>query len=253
VEGTMQTPVEAVYMEVWPPYERLNHLKELILKGKPSGKPIVLAAYPAPFRLETEERALYGALITSFAIAASGATQLFLGEENGVLTQGYYVDHSQLTGWQSRKIRDYQDFFVRYQELLFERDLADVSMTHSGGENLEYCCDAPFSAYGEPEKLWLTIRDNRRTKLIAMLNLCGNPEDYWNRGKEKPRPLHEVTFQIQVTGKVDSVWSATPDERGGEAVSLPFTLRENERGDVVQVTVPIIQTCALLWLRIEDQ
>jgi dextranase len=251
VEETMRAPVEAVYMEVWPPYERLHHLKELILKALPSGKPVVLAAYPAPFRLETEERALYGALMMSFVIAASGATQLFLGEENGVLTQGYYADHSLLTRWQSRNIRDYQDFFVRYQELLFDRELSDVSMTHLGGENLEYCCDAPFSAYGEPDKLWLTLRENRGIKLVAMLNLCGNNEDYWNHGKEKPRTLHDVTFQIQVNGQVDGVWCATPDAQGGEAAPLPFSLLETERGRVLRVTVPTIEICALLWFRIE--
>lgn len=253
VESTMRTWVEAVYVEVWPPYERLHHLKELILKAKPSGKPVVLAAYPAPFRLETEERALYCSLIASFAIAANGATQLFLGEDNGVLTQGYYVDHSKLTQRQSRRIRDYQDFFVRYQELLFDRELEDVSMTHCSGENLEYCCDAPFSAYGEPDKLWLTLRENRETKLVTMLNLCGNPEDYWNRGKEKPRPLRDVTFQIQINGKVDSVWCATPDERGGEAAPLPFSILETERGHVLHVAVPVVEICALLWFRIADR
>jgi dextranase len=101
VEGTMYIHQEAVYMEVWPPYERLHHLKELIIKALPAGKPIVLAAYIAPFRLETEERALYCALITSFVIAINGATQIYLGEENGVLTQGYYADHSILTAWKA--------------------------------------------------------------------------------------------------------------------------------------------------------
>lgn len=248
-EATMHTPQEAVYMEVWPPYERLHHLKELILKALPAGKPVVLAAYIAPFRLESEERALYCALIASFVTAANGATQIFLGEENGVLTQGYYADHSILTPWQSRKIRDFQDFYVRYQELLFSKELKDVTMTHCCWDNMEYLCDTPFSAYGEADKLWLIIRENPDTKLVAMVNLCGNGEDYWNRGKEKPQTLYGITFHIQITGNVQNVFYAAPDLNGGSAVSLPFSVKETDRGHVLTVTVPSLEIGGLLWLQ----
>ena len=248
-EATMHTHQEAVYMEVWPPYERLYHLKELILKALPAGKPVVLAAYIAPFRLESEERALNCALITSLVIAANGAAQIFLGEENGVLTQGYYADHSILTLWQSRKIRGFQDFFVRYQELLFDRILQDVTMTHCCWDNMEYSCDTPFSAYGEPEKLWLIIRESADTKLVAMVNLCGNGEDYWNRGKEKPTTLHGVTFHIQIISFVQNVFFAAPDLDGGNALPLPFTVKETDRGRVLTVTVPRIEFGGLLWFQ----
>ncbi len=249
VEATMHTHQDIVYMEVWPPYERLHHLKELILKALPAGKPIVLAAYFAPFRLESEERALYCALITSFAVNACGATQIFLGEENGVLTQGYYADHSILTPWQSRKIRDYQDFFVRYQELLYCLELKDVTMTHCCWDNMEFCCDTPFSAYGEPDKLWLTIRESADVKLVAMVNLCGNSEDYWNRGKEKPKTLCNITFHILINGNVQNIFFTTPDLNGGNTVSLPFAVRETDRGHVLTVTVPSLEIGGLLWFQ----
>jgi dextranase len=252
VEATTQTHQDAVYMEVWPPYERLHHLKELILKALPAGKPVVLAAYIAPFRLESEERALYCALINSFAINASGATQLFLGEEDAVLTQGYYADHSILTPWQNRRIRDYQDFFVRYQELLFDSELRDVTMTHCCWDNMEYLCDKPFSAYGEPDKLWLILRESTNTKLVAMVNLCGNSEDYWNRGKEKPKTLYGITFHISVIGSVQNVFYATPDDNGGNTVSLPFSLEETDRGHVIAVTVPTLEIGGLLWFHVNN-
>lgn len=249
VEATMYTHQEAVYMEVWPPYERLHHLKELILKALPAGKPVVLAAYIAPFRLESPERALYCALIASFAIHASGATQILLGEENGILTQGYYAYHSILTPWQSRRIRDYQDFFVRYQELLFSPDLKDVTMTHCCWDNVEYGCDTPFSAYGEPDKLWLIIRESADVKLVAMVNLCGNNEDYWSRGKEKPITLNGITFHIHIIGKVQNAFFATPDDVGGKAVSLPFSVKDTDHGHVLTVTVPSLVIGGLLWFQ----
>jgi dextranase len=215
----------------------------------PAGRPVVLAAYLAPFRLDKEERALYCALITSFVIAANGASQLFLGEENCILTQGYYADHSVLTPRQIRRIRDYQDFFVRYQELLFSRELKDVTMTHCCWDNMEYSCDTPFSAYGETDKLWLTIRESTFIKLVAMVNLCGNSEDYWNRGKEKPKTLYGITFHILINGNVQDVFFATPDANGGRAVSLPFSVKETDRGLVLTVTVPSLEIGGLLWFQ----
>ena len=131
VEATRAAPQDAVYMELWPPMDRLRHLREAVWLAQPAGRPVVLAAYPAPFRTETPERALVGELIASFAIALCGATQLFLGERDAVVTQGYYADYTRLAPWQAEKIKAYQDFFVRWQKLLFDRALRDVSLTHN--------------------------------------------------------------------------------------------------------------------------
>ena len=48
VAGTAQHKVKAVYIEVWPPYERYHHIKQLILEAKQlvqNQKPVILAAY----------------------------------------------------------------------------------------------------------------------------------------------------------------------------------------------------------------
>ncbi|NCB31829.1 MAG: hypothetical protein EOM66_10535, partial [Clostridia bacterium] len=135
VEATCLQPQEAVYMELWPPMDQYRHLRGAVQSARRGGKPVVLAAYSAPFRNDTPQRALYSELILSFAIALQGATQLFLGEENAVVTQGYYADYARLTAWQMERIKAYQDFFVRYQELLMDASLRDVSLTHAGGDN----------------------------------------------------------------------------------------------------------------------
>lgn len=248
VEATRDQPQDAVYMELWSPMDKLRHLREAVRQAEPANKPVVLAAYPAPFRTETPERALYGELITSFAIALCGATQLFLGERDAVVTQGYYADYARMNPWQAKKIKAYQDFFVRYQELLFDRALKDVSLTHSGWDNQEYRCDEPFSVEGEAGKLWLTFREEGERKLIGLINLCGCDNDCWNRGKDEPVPQENITLHVLVPKPVQTAWLATPDDGLGTAQALECRCTEVDLGMDVEIVVPRLNVAALLWL-----
>ncbi len=247
VEATKSAPQDAVYMELWPPYDRLRHLRQAVRLADGCAKPVVLAAYLEPFRTDTAERALYCALITSFAIALCGATQLFLGESDAVLTQGYYADYTRLEPRQLPALHAYQDFFVRYQELFFDPELRDVSMTHTGWDNLEYRCETPFSVEGEADMLWLTCRERAGRKLVGLLNLTGN-DDRWNRGKNAPTPLENIVMHIQLTRPVARAWYASPDEALGRAAELPLVLTETDRGPEAAVTIPRLFVSGLLWL-----
>ncbi|MCE5343371.1 MAG: hypothetical protein LLF96_07295, partial [Eubacteriales bacterium] len=248
VQATRNAPQDAVYMELWFPMDRLRHLREAVRMAKPTDKAVVLAAYPAPFRTESSIRALYGELITSFAIALCGATQLFLGEKDAVVTQGYYADYAKLLPWQAAKIKAYQDFFVRYQELLFDPALKDVSLTHCGGDNRGFACDVPYSVEAEPDKLWLTFREDGDRKLIGLINLCGNLEDSWNRGKDKPTLLENIILHILLLKPVQNAWLATPDEELGGASALACKCTQTELGIDAQLVIPRLDTCALVWL-----
>lgn len=248
VELTRNEPQEAIYIELWPPLDRLNHIRQAISLAQPAGKPIVLAAYPAPFRTESSERALYAELILSFSIALCGATQLFLGEKDAVLTQGYYADYVGLNDWQAAMIKSYQDFFVRFQELLFDRTLHDVSLTHSGGENKEYACDSPFSTEAEPGKLWLSFRESGERKLIGLINLVAETDDHWNQGKEKPVPQENIVLHVLMLHSVENAWFASPDEHFGAAQRLACKCAQTGSGIDVTICVPRLDCCGILWL-----
>jgi len=60
---------DIVYIEVWPPYERYHHIKEIIQGARREGgkKPVILAAYLKPFRDEPEEMALQALLLMTAA------------------------------------------------------------------------------------------------------------------------------------------------------------------------------------------
>lgn len=248
MRDTMNCRQAAVYMEIWPPYTRYHHLKALILAAAQSKKPVVLAAYMEPFRLDTPERALYAALLCLFAVAMHGATQLCLGEENAVLTQGYYVDHTKLNQVQARALRAYHDFFVRYEEWLYNPALEDVSMTHCGGDNREYRVNVPYSLDGQGDTLWLCIRECEDMKLISMLNLQEN-DDRWNAGKEKPRPVENVIITVQTLRPVTEAIFASPDLEHGKAQALCCQSNPTERGYDTSVVIPRIEIGGLLCLK----
>lgn len=248
VEATRGEPQDAVYIELWPPMDRYRHIRQAIELARGGGRPVVLAAYPAPFRTDTPKRALYCELFLSFAIALGGATQLFLGEENAVITQGYYADYRNLLPFQMETIKAYQDFFVCYQELLFDRSLRDVSLTHCGGDNREYGCSVPFSPEGEADKLWLSFRENSRRKLIGMINLRGNQDDHWNLGKDAPMPPDGFTLHVLAHRKVGGVWYASPDRPELFPCPLEYEAEESPYGTDIKILVPHLDCCGLVWL-----
>jgi dextranase len=84
------TTQDVIYIEVWPPDESYNDLRRLIADAKRLGanKPVILAAYLAPFldcAPEQIEQAEAAAFLSTAVIAASGGSQLLLGERDGIL------------------------------------------------------------------------------------------------------------------------------------------------------------------------
>ena len=251
VERTMHAPVDAVYIEVWPPFERYEHLRQLIMTAKQAKKPVVIAAYPAPFRLDTPERALNAQLVLMSTVAAHGATQLWFGEENAAITQGYYADYTRLTAEQEQQLRSYDDFIVRYEELLFDDSLLDVSMTHTGWDNEEYLCSIPYSVTGEGGKLWLILREQGNRKLITLINLAGDDSALWNAGRNAPTPITDITLCIQAFSSPVNCWTASPDRNAGTTEPIEVSREQGARGDVLTICLPCLERFAILYLETE--
>ena len=246
VEQTGDCPQDAVYMELWPPMDRYRHLRAAVQKA--GNHPVVLAAYPAAFRTDEPDRALNSQLLLSFAIAMQGATQLFIGEDNAAVTQGYYADYTRLTQDQALRIRSYEDFFVRYGDLLYDRSLQDVTYTHFGGDNLEYRADVPCSVDGDPDRIWILIRESRTRKLISLVNLCGIQDACWNRGKDRPVPQHHIVLHILVDQEPAAVWYASPDLNFGRPEPLPCTPSLHPYGLEITCEIPTLLCCGMLWI-----
>jgi len=256
VKSVAQSPQDAVYIEVWEPYTRYSQIKQIILDAKKAcnnNKSVILAAYLAPFRTDTPQRALNAALLLTAAIAANGASHLLLGEKNAVLTQGYYVDHSFLTDKQSFSIRKYYDFLVRYMELLYDNTLQDVSFTHIGWDNTEYTCiNKSWSADARPDTLWLTLTENRSYKCIHMINLLGCENDEWNRGKETPTIQHDIQFRVQLDMQIEGIFLASPDVNNCRSEKLNHTIVKTDRGMVAEFSVPSVRYWSMVYIKLSE-
>lgn len=249
--------VKAVYIEVWPPYERYFHIKQLILEARrlvQDRKPVILAAYLEPFRKEDGLLAAYAARILMAVIVSNGAYHLLLGENNAVLTQGYYGDYSLMGEETAAVMRRYYDFMLRYLNLFYDPEMTDVTMTHMGWDNYEYQCGAEdgtacWSAYGESGKLWITIRESTGCKLLIFINLCGCSEDYWNKGKEKPPIQKDILCTVAVDGDIEGIYCASPDLPDSTSQELPYESVTNEKGKFVRFTLPEVEVWAIVYLR----
>lgn len=252
VYSTATTGQDAVYIEVWSPYERYSHITQLIYEARifaNSDKPIILAAYLEPFRKDSRERAMTAARILTAAIVSNGAYHLLQGENQAVLTQGYYSDYTRLSDIDAAILRRYNDFMIRYLDLFYDPELRNVSMTHMGWDNYEYRCPShPVSTYGEAGKLWLTIREKKSRKCLYFVNLCGCEDDYWNRGKETPGPQENVQIVVQVDSPVKGVYAASPDDESMQAQAVPYTDFENEKGAFIEFFIPKIDRWHIVWI-----
>ncbi|MFA6709588.1 MAG: glycoside hydrolase family 66 protein [Fusobacterium sp.] len=239
----------AVYIEVWPPYESFYNLREIINKAKENYKPVIISAYIASFRLD-RERALYSALFTTFYINSIGATHLFLGEEGCVITQGYYCDYSKLRDFEKDIIKRYQDFFVSYQDIIYDKRLKDVTMTHCGWDNQEYIVEGNYSLTAEKNHISVNIRANKNKHLISLINLENN-DNFWNLGKEEPLLSSKLKFKVQVLKSVSKLYLLDPENNSYLPIALDYKQYKGDRSNVIEFEVPPFKLGSIVY--IEEQ
>lgn len=255
--ATASAPQDAVYIEVWPPYERYSHIAQIIGEARQlagSGKPIILAAYLSPFRTEPRDKAMNAARLLTAAIVSNGAYHLLTGENRAVLTQGYYSDYTRLHSEEAAVLRRYYDFLVRYLELFYDPDLKTVSMTHQCWDNYEYqCLSQRVSAYGEAGRLWLIIREKDTRKCLHFVNLCGCTDENWNKGKDTPIFQKDISIRVQIDRAVSGIFTASPDDDSMQAQALPYRICENEKGQFVDFVLPSVKFWTAVWLELPSE
>ncbi len=257
IESVASTDIDSVYIEVWEPYERYHHLKELIKWGKylSKDKPVILAAYLKQYigiKKSDIDKAHISLLIITAIITSNGGYHMLLGEENGILTRGYYVDYYKVKNDFFRVIRNYYDFIVRYSNIFFNPNLRDVSMTHMCGDNLEYTFkNIEFTAYGEPGKVWTIARENKRYKTITFINLTNNSEDFWNKSKNKPELKRNIVANVQIERKVKKVFYASPDFEMGRPIEIDYKILRSKKGKILKIRIPKLHIWSILIIKFE--
>lgn len=242
VYATANSKVDAVYVEVWDPYNKYCHIVSIINEIKQSlkrNKPIILAAYLKPFQLENISRGMNAAKLLMASIVSSGAYHLLIGENKAVLTQGYYSDYTKLDDKSADEIKSYYDFMIRYHDLFYNKSMKDVSKTHFVGNNREYIslCKK-ISVNAEGNKIWAIIKENKKHKIINLINLCGNKDDVWNSGKNLPITQYNICFNVAVDKPIEGIYCASPDYNNLKMQELKYRIIDKPFGRYVIFKVP---------------
>jgi len=242
VAATAVAPQDGVYIEVWEPHDEYRHIRQILLDSVGFGKPVILAAYLAPFRLEENHgglRSLMAARLLTAAIVIHGGYHLLFGDRGAAITQGYYNDYSILTSDERKKLKNDYDFTVRYGELFYDHKLIDISETHTAGENKEYkFTGAPVSPDGRAGTIWTIVREDRHRKVLSFINLLDQDDAKWNSGKTPDIKPAELIVDVPLDGEVASLYYASPDNNNGEAVLLEGKEITGIRGPAVQIRIP---------------
>ncbi|MCR5031366.1 MAG: glycoside hydrolase family 66 protein [Lachnospiraceae bacterium] len=252
VDQTADTDQKAVYVEVWSPYDRYEHIAKIIREARAfckDQKPVILAAYLASFRLESIERGIRAARLLLAGIISNGAYNLLTGENQAILTQGYYSDYTKLDRNAANVICAYYDFMIRYKELFYDKCLSDVSMTHFGGDNLEYTthCDR-VDVTPKAGKIWLIIRQSKSKRVLSLINLCGN-DDLWNQGKEEPETIQNIDFSVQINESLEGIYMASPDAEDQGMKAVDYQVKDEKQGRFVTFAIPKLTYWTIIEIR----
>jgi dextranase len=257
LEAVASSAEDATYVEVWDPNSEYRDLAELVrrMRALAPGKTAILAAYIRPFKdpLVGEAERENSALLARAVISANGGDHLLLGEQSGILRVPYYADYARCRESFAPVLADWQDFLVRYRDLLFAHELEDVSKTWMGGINEEIrASGVPTSIDYRAGTIGLSASRGPRGLTVNLVNLLGLPDSRWNEPKPDPAQEGELTFDILLPGAASAGFRASPDDDGGEERPVALERAAHPQGTAVRCRLPVPRRWSLLHIPYRD-
>ena len=230
-----KAPVEFLYSELWDGHKTFESLKTVIdqntkySKGKLN---TVLAAYMNyDLSNSTGEFNTPGILLTNSVIFASGGAHLELGEN--MLSKEYFPHKNlKITEDLNEQLTSYYDFTVAYENLL--RDGAEEIEKEVVIEGQEVASSPDIGSF------WSFAKKKEKQDIIQLINFTDASSLEWrdNDGSQsEPAVKEDLKVSMKADGKVEKVWTASPDFYHGSAEELDF----KQKGDVLEFTLPSIK------------
>lgn len=196
--ATAPSPQDATYIEVWEPHGTLQDLGSLATKALASrpDHPPILSAYLSCYA-DGEERANGAAELVMATAWSHGASHLLLGETGNALTDPYYPRNHVLQPDSLARFAQWYDFAVRYGDLLFDPEAQDVTETFTGGINEDVTFSgAEFSTKAVAGTIWTRVVRTQQGLVVHLINLIGQSETTWDRGKNPVNRLSGITMKL---------------------------------------------------------
>lgn len=245
--STASAPQDAIYIEVWPPHTRIDHLARLITQARAAApdKPVIIAAYLSVFATAGEQEAMNAARLTMATIFSHGASHLLVGEEGAVLIDPYYVRHHVAAPATVAMLAQWYDFAVRYGDLLHEG--VDVTTSIAGGINEDVTVEADVSVSVDPKPgaIWMRAVQTRHGLIVHLIDLSAEGDLDWDSPKRGGAVRAGVRLRVRRT-RAEGVTAmlASPE-------STPALVRAvaNVDGDYEVFELPPWQTWCVIWIR----
>lgn len=228
--ATAAAPQDAVYIEVWPPHEGLEHLAQTVTRarGEAGGKPVVIAAYQHVYdSVDSSEEADLATAFTMATLWSHGASHLLCGEADRILVDPYYVRNHQVTTETANLLQRWYDFAVEHAELLTEpggRGPVEVTGSYAGSYNDDLDVSYPEAEVhhlAQPGTVWRRVTELASAGAAAegqlvlhLINLCGQQDTRWDAARRPPADPGPATLRIRRVGTgLPRVCYADPDRQ----------------------------------------
>ncbi len=174
-----------------------------------------------------------------------------MGEGDGMLTDAYYPKYRRLRPEFAQVMHRYHDFMVRYENLLYDPALVDLSETHTGGINEEYRFEGyAASPKALPDSIWITVKEKPGYKVINFVNLAGLQDVYWNRAKvNPPQPVRNMVARILVDEEVAGVYLTSPDQDDGRLQKVAYESVPHARGNLLRFAIDHLHYWNLVFVK----
>lgn len=252
LSGVSQTGVDVLYTE-WFSGKTYNDIKLDLdyARSLNAAKPLVFALYMDRGRVGQYFGAP-GVLLTDAAIFANGGDHIELGDGftsgTGVnmLDSEYYPNKDlSLTSDLQRRLRNYYDFRVAYQNLLRDGQTNTSNSVQIGG--------VATSTNATPNAVWTITKTGGGYDTINMVNLLGeSTNDAFDYNSDRPAPTAKTNLNVKYyygSGSVSEVNFASPDTDNGKTTTLGFTTGADGGGNYVSFTLPSLQYWDLVYVK----
>jgi len=205
----------ATYIEVWEPHTTLGDLGALAQAAwtaRPDHAPI-LSAYLSCYAEAPEPAATRAAELVMATAFSHGATHLLLGETGHALIDPYYPRNHVLSEASLDTFARWYDFAVRYGDLLYGADRADVTEFYAGGinEDIVLSAEIEVSTKAHAGSLWLRVVRVKEGIVVHVVNLAAQQETAWDAPKQAVREVGGATLAVSFVKPGAMLYAASPD------------------------------------------